>query len=146
MPQIPPVCCSAAIETMRNVKARGFNRVVISMWPSGGDSISDDDDPFWAAAADERMPVCIHINLISRRARQKQRAAAAKATQMSGERGIYGGKAAKANAKAVAGLGSVFSTVPSTIGQLMFTGVFERFPHLHVSMIETGEGCLPHLL
>jgi predicted TIM-barrel fold metal-dependent hydrolase len=119
------------------------------MWPSGGDSISDADDPFWQAAADERMPVCIHINLISRRARQKQRAAASKASAAGGakgEKGIYGGKAAKANAKAVAGLGSVFSVVPSTIGQLIFTGVFERFPELHVSMIETGVGWIPHFL
>ena len=146
MAQIPSLGTDVAIETMRKAKARGFKGVVISMWPSGGDSISDDDDPFWAAAADERMPVCIHINLISRKARQKQRAAAAKASESRGEKGIYGGKAAKANAKAVAGLGSVFSTVPSTIGQLIFTGVFERFPELHVSMIETGVGWLPHFL
>ena len=149
MAQIPSLGTDVAIETMRKAKARGFKGVVISMWPSGGDSISDDDDPFWAACADEGMPVCIHINLISRRARQKQRAAAAKSSAAGGakgERGVYGGKAAKANAKAVAGLGSVFSTVPSTIGQLIFTGVFERFPELHVSMIETGVGWIPHFL
>jgi predicted TIM-barrel fold metal-dependent hydrolase len=146
MAQIPSLGTDVAIDTLRKAKARGFKGVVISMWPSGGESVSDDDDPFWAAAADEGMPVCIHINLISRRTRQKQRAAAAKATQTSGERGIYGGKAAKANAKAVAGLGGVFATVPSTIGQLIFTGVFDRFPALHVSMIETGVGWIPHFL
>src|SRR5207237_7922135 len=107
MAQIPSLRTDVAIETMRKAKARGFKGVVISMWPSGGDSISDDDDPFWSAAADEGMPVCIHINLISRRTRQKQRAAAAKASETRGEKGIYGGKAAKANAKAVAGLGGV---------------------------------------
>jgi predicted TIM-barrel fold metal-dependent hydrolase len=146
MAQMPSLGTDVSIETMRKAKARGFKGVVISMWPSGGESISDDDDPFWAAAADEQMPVCIHINLISRRTRQKQRAAAAKAKDTKGERGIYGGKAAKANAKAVAGLGGVFATVPSTIGQLIFTGVFERFPELHVSMIETGVGWIPHFL
>ncbi|HEV3351366.1 MAG TPA: amidohydrolase family protein [Acidimicrobiales bacterium] len=149
MAQIPSLGTDAAIETMRKAKARGFKGVVISMWPSGGESISDADDPFWAAAADEQMPVCIHINLISRRTRQKQRAAAAKSSAgggAKGEKGIYGGKAAKANAKAVAGLGSVFSVVPGTIGQLIFTGVFERFPGLHVSMIETGVGWIPHFL
>jgi predicted TIM-barrel fold metal-dependent hydrolase len=149
MAQIPSLGTDAAIETMRKAKARGFKGVVISMWPSGGESISDADDPFWAACADEGMPVCIHINLISRRTRQKQRAAAAKSSAgggAKGEKGIYGGKAAKANAKAVAGLGSVFSVVPGTIGQLIFTGVFERFPELHVSMIETGVGWIPHFL
>jgi predicted TIM-barrel fold metal-dependent hydrolase len=140
MAQIPSLGVDSAIETLRKAKARGFKGVVISCWPSGGDSISDDDDPFWAAAADEAMPVCIHINLNSRRARQKQRAASTKR--------LYGSKdkASKANAKAVAGLGSVFATVPSTIGQLIFTGVFERFPELHISMIETGVGWLPHFL
>jgi predicted TIM-barrel fold metal-dependent hydrolase len=89
--------------------------------------------------------VCIHINLASRRARQSQRRAA-EAAAAKGGGGIYGGKAAKANAKAVAGLGSVFSTVPNTIGQLIFTGTFERFPDLHVAMIETGVGWIPHFL
>src|SRR3954452_12986594 len=92
MAQIPSLGTDVAIETMRKAKARGFKGVVISMWPSGGESISDDDDPFWAAAADEGMPVCIHINLISRRARQNQRAAVAKASAgggANGEKGIY---------------------------------------------------------
>src|SRR5438309_7159161 len=98
MAQMPSLGTDVSIEAMRKAKARGFKGVVISMWPSGGESISDDDDPFWAAAADERMPVCIHINLISRRPRQKQRAAAPKAAEKGGDvLGVYGGKAAKAN-------------------------------------------------
>jgi predicted TIM-barrel fold metal-dependent hydrolase len=146
MAQIPSTGIDDAVDTLRKARARGFRGVVISCWPSGGDGIGDDDDPFWAAAADEGMPVCIHINLISRAARQRTRAAAAKA---GGNRTLYGNRddaKSKANAKAVAGLGGVFATVPSTIGQLIFTGTFERFPGLHVSMIETGVGWLPHFL
>ena len=103
MAQIPSLGIDVAVDFLRKAKARGFKGVVISCWPSGGDSISDDDDPFWAAAADEEMPVCIHINLISRRSRQRSRAAAVKA----GGNALYGSadKASKANAKAVAGLG-----------------------------------------
>ena len=89
-----PLGTDSAIEVLRKSRARGFKGVIISCWPSGGDQLTDDDDPFWAAAADEGMPVCIHVNLISRRTRQKQRAAAAKAsaaTGTKGERGIYGG-------------------------------------------------------
>jgi predicted TIM-barrel fold metal-dependent hydrolase len=144
MAQIPSLGTDVAVDWLRKSKARGFRGAVIGCWPSGRDSISDDDDPFWAAAADEDMPVCIHINLISRASRQRSRAAAVKA----GGNALYGNrdKASKANAKAVAGLGGVFATVPSTIGQLIFTGVFERFPDLHISMIETGVGWLPHFL
>jgi predicted TIM-barrel fold metal-dependent hydrolase len=145
MAQMPSTGIDDAVDALRKAKARGFKGVVTSCWPSGGDSISDADDPFWAAASDEDIPVCIHINLASRRARQSQRRAA-EAAAAKGGGGIYGGKAAKANAKAVAGLGSVFSTVPSTIGQLIFTGTFERFPELHVAMIETGVGWIPHFL
>jgi predicted TIM-barrel fold metal-dependent hydrolase len=145
MAQMPSTGIDDAVDALRKAKARGFKGVVTSCWPSGGDSISDADDPFWAAASDEGIPVCIHINLASRRARQSQRRAA-EAAAAKGGGGLYGGKAAKANAKAVAGLGSVFSTVPSTIGQLIFTGTFERFPELHVAMIETGVGWIPHFL
>ena len=36
-----------------------------------------DDDPFWAAAVDEGLPVTIHINIISRKQRSASRKAAA---------------------------------------------------------------------
>ena len=36
--------------------------------------------------------------------------------------------------------------MPNTIGQLIFTGVFERFPSLQIPLIETGVGWIPHLL
>jgi predicted TIM-barrel fold metal-dependent hydrolase len=145
MAQIGSTGVDDAVDTLRKAKATGFHGVVISCWPSGGDSISDDDDPFWATAADEGMPVCIHINLIGRTARQRARAAVA---AQGGTRPLYGDgdKASKANAKAVGGLSGVFSMVPGVIGQLIFTGVFERFPDLHVAMIETGVGWIPYFV
>jgi predicted TIM-barrel fold metal-dependent hydrolase len=146
MAQMPSLGTDSMIEMMRKCKARGFKGVAISCWPSGEDSISDDDDPFWAACADEGMPVCIHIRLVGRKTRQKQRSGSAANVVARGTGAVIDSKEAKANAKAVAGLGSVFSTVPSTIGQLIFTGVFERFPELHVAMIETGVGWIPHFL
>ena len=71
MAQIGSTGVDDAVDTLRKAKARGFKGVVISCWPSAKDGISDDDDPFWAAAEEEQMPVCIHINLISRAARQR---------------------------------------------------------------------------
>ncbi|MDA8401235.1 MAG: amidohydrolase family protein [Actinomycetota bacterium] len=147
--QMPSTGTDDCVEALRKAHAGGFRGVVISCWPSGRDSVSDADDPFWAAASAEGMPVCIHINLISRRARQAQRRAGAErlaASAKKGSAGAHAGRSSKANAKAVAGLGGVFSVVPSTIGQLIFTGVFERFPSLQVNMIETGVGWIPHFL
>lgn len=139
MAQMPGLGIDTAVDGLRKAKARGFRGVVISNWPSGGDMISEDDDPFWAAAADEGMPVTIHINLISRTARQASRAQMGK---LYGE----GEKREMAGAKAAAGLAGVFSMVPSVVGQLIFTGTFERFPDLHVSMIEVSVGWIPHFL
>jgi len=142
MAQIPSLGIDTAVDGLRKAKARGAKGVVIGNWPAGGDGISEEDDEFWAAAQDEGMPVTIHINLISRDARRRQREAAAR----SGGPRFYGGSSPMAGAKAAAGLSGVFSVVPSTIGQLIFTGTFERFPDLHVSMIETGVGWMPHFL
>jgi predicted TIM-barrel fold metal-dependent hydrolase len=140
--QIPSLGIESAVEALHRAKERGFKTVVISCWPSGGDSISSADDLFWAAVQESEMPVCIHILMLSRKARMRARQAAAKA----GGRQLYGEGKEQPGAKAAAGLAGVFSSVPSTIGQLVFTGVFDRFPKLHVSMIEIGVGWLPHFL
>ena len=51
MAQIPSVGIDVSVDYLRKAKARGFKGVVISNWPSGKESLSDDDDAFWAAAA-----------------------------------------------------------------------------------------------
>src|SRR5688500_3632249 len=78
--QMPSIGIDTAVDALRKAKARGAKGVIISNWPSGDDSLSRDDDPFWAAACDEGMPVSIHINIVSR----KQRTAQRKATQKAG--------------------------------------------------------------
>src|SRR4051812_26770446 len=77
MAQIGSTGIDDAVATLRKAKATGFHGVIISCWPSADDDISDVDDAFWAAAQDEGLPVCIHINLVSRSARAKAREAAA---------------------------------------------------------------------
>ncbi len=139
--QIPSLGIDSAVDGLRKAKARGAKGVVVSNWPSGNNAVSTADDPFWAAACDEGMPISIHINVVSRAQRQAQRKAASQGTQS-----IYGGKGEAAKAKAVGGLGNVFSMVPANISQMIFTGVFERFPELRIAWIETGVGWIPHFL
>jgi predicted TIM-barrel fold metal-dependent hydrolase len=147
MAQIPSVGIDVSVDYLRKARARGFKGVVISNWPSGNDAISEADDPFWAAAQDEGMVVCNHINLFSRRQRQQVRAAARKAAeQATGGTTILGRSGANSQARAVGGLGGVFGPATTTISNLIFTGVFERFPALHVAMIEIGVGWIPHFL
>ncbi len=141
--QMPSTGIDDAVDGLKKAVARGFKSVILSCWPSGRDTLSDDDDPFWAAAVEAGVPVAIHINVISRAARQASRQqAAARSSERSD---LYGGTA-RANARAVGGLAGVFSSVPGTISQLIFTGTFERFPDLHIAMIETGVGWIAHFV
>lgn len=150
MAQVPSTGIDDAVDTLRKAAARGFKGVVISCWPSGRESLSDADDPFWAAAVDAGLPVAIHISITSRAARQATRRAAVAKAEADGDRltraDLYGGKSARANAKAVGGLAGVFATVPATVSQLVFTGTFERFPELRIPLIETGVGWIAHFI
>jgi predicted TIM-barrel fold metal-dependent hydrolase len=139
--QIPSLGIDTSIDALRKAKARGAKGVLISNWPSGGASLSLDDDPFWAAAVDEGMPVAVHINIISR----KQRAAGRKAAAAKGN-ALYDMTTEAARAKAIGGMSHVFSMAAGNITAMLFTGVFDRFPQLQVQWIEIGVGWLPHFI
>jgi predicted TIM-barrel fold metal-dependent hydrolase len=141
MAQIPSLGIDTSIDALRKAKARGAKGVVISNWPSGGDGVSTDDDPFWAAAVDEGIPVAVHINIISR----KQRAAGRRAQAKSGN-ARYDMTTEAARAKAIGGMSHVFSMAAGNITSMIFTGVFDRFPELQVAWIEIGVGWLPHFI
>src|SRR4029450_9124538 len=57
--QMPSLGIDSAVDALRKAKARGAKGVLISNWPSGKGGISRDDDPFWAAAVGEGVPVSI---------------------------------------------------------------------------------------
>jgi predicted TIM-barrel fold metal-dependent hydrolase len=139
--QIPSLGIDVAVDALRKAAARGAKGVIISNWPAGGDSLSRDDDPFWAAAVDEGLPVAVHINIISRRQRAAARTAAAKRGNV-----LYDMSSEAARAKAIGGMSHVFSMCAGSITQVLFTGVFERFPDLRMCWIETGVGWLPHFI
>jgi predicted TIM-barrel fold metal-dependent hydrolase len=139
--QMPSIGIDTAVDALRKAKARGAKGVIISNWPSGGDSLSPDDDPFWAAAVDEGIPVSIHINIISR----KQRAAGRQATARTGN-ALYDMSSEAARAKAIGSMSHVFSMTAGSMTQMLFSGVFDRYPELQICWIETGVGWLPHML
>jgi len=139
--QVPSLSIDVAIDTLRKAAARGAKGVIISNWPSGENELSYDDDPFWAAAVDEGMPVAIHINIMSRAQRSAARKTAAKTGNTR-----YDMSSAAARAKAIGSMSHVFSATAGALTQMLFSGVFERFPELQICWIETGVGWLPHLL
>jgi predicted TIM-barrel fold metal-dependent hydrolase len=139
--QMPSLGIDQSVDALRKAKARGAKGVIISNWPSGRENLSPADDPFWAAAADEGVPVAVHINIVSRKQRAAQRKAAAKAGNA-----LYDMSSEATRAKAIGGMSHVFSMCAGNITQMIFTGVFERFPELQMCWIETGVGWIPHLI
>jgi predicted TIM-barrel fold metal-dependent hydrolase len=83
----------------------------------------------------------VHINIISR----AQRSAGRKAAARSGN-ALYDMSSTAARAKAIGSMSHVFSMTAGAITQMLFGGVFERFPELQMCWIETGVGWLPHML
>jgi predicted TIM-barrel fold metal-dependent hydrolase len=140
MYQIPSLGVETAIDYVRRAKEKDAKGVVISCWPTGGDSIGEQDDPFWAACVDADLPVNIHINMIAREARVKQQQGGTGVTA-----GVRKGQS-KANQRAVGGLAGVFSVVPPTISQFIFSGTLDRFPELKIVLVEVGVGWIPHFL
>jgi len=141
LPQVPSLGIDTSVDALRKAKARGAKGVIISNWPSGNQSLTTDDDPFWAAAVDEGLPVSIHINIISRAQRAKARKSAAK----SGNQ-LYDMRSEATRAKAIGGMSHVFSMCADNITSMLYSGVFERYPELQIAWIETGVGWLPHFL
>ena len=138
--QVPNLSVDKGIEYLKRSKEVGFKGVVISSWPSGGETISEDDDRFWEVAEDLNVTIAIHIRLVSRDAGVKRFQAGKAISPGVSDRT----KAQKA--KAIGGLSSVFSVTPDLIGQFIFTGVFDRFPKLQVVWVETGVGWIPHFV
>ena len=59
---------------------------------------------------------------------------------------LYDMSSEATRAKAIGGMSHVFSMATGCMTDLIFTGVFERFPKLQVCWIETGVGSIPHFL
>jgi len=121
--QMPNVGIETTVAELRRAKKDGFRGVAISAWPSGGDNLRPEDDPFWAAAAELDIPVSIHLLL------------AAQQTKFSSSKSA-----------AVAIGASAFSLTMPLITEMIFQGVFDRFPKLRMAAVETGVGWIPHFL
>jgi predicted TIM-barrel fold metal-dependent hydrolase len=138
MYQIPSLGVDVAVQYAKKAAKAGAKGVLLGSWPNGGASISDADDPFWAACAEARLPVHVHIMLETRDALVKQATDAQSAT--SGLQMKEGRK------RAIAQYAGVFTRVCPIISQFLFSGVFDRFPTLQVVFVEVGVGWIPHFL
>ena len=125
-----------AIEEMRRCAELGLKAVCLGVFPSGRDYPTPEDDRFWTAALELRMPITIHVDLV----------------RSGGPLVVYPGETPElrkrigprrdfaAECVKYARSGGVNAM------QLILDGVFERFPALRIFFAENQIGWIPLFL
>ena len=133
--QMPAVGAQEAVKALRAAKKAGDRGVIISGWPSGNEALSLDDDPFWAAAEEEQMPVHIHLGLPQSGARKK--GAGGTAIPIGAE---------KSGLNALVRMGGDIGSASAWMSRMIYSEMFDRFPKLQLVAAETGAGWVPNML
>jgi len=108
----------AVAELDRVLDRPGMRGVVIGCWPNGTLEVTAEDDKLFARLAERGIPLGIHVSL-------GQRMPAAHKAKLPG----YGR----------------FFDAPNRMIELVFAGVFDRFPELDVVFAETDFGWVPYV-
>jgi uncharacterized protein len=108
----------AVAEVERVMDRPGMRGVVMGCYPNGTLAISDADDKVWGVLAERRIPLSIHVSL-------SQTMPAAHKAKLPG----YGR----------------FFDAPNRMIELVFAGVFDRFPELDVVFAEVDFGWVPYV-
>jgi predicted TIM-barrel fold metal-dependent hydrolase len=130
LPVMPATGVDDAVAELQRVVKKGARGVTIGGWPSGGETVSWDDDRFWAAAQDADVPVAVHLGFNS----YFQLAAKKYVPDPDGR---WSARMAIMQTERTAGV------MGTLIANLIYHGVFERFPRLTFLSVETGCGWIP---
>ena len=137
--QMPNIGVEEMVAEMRRARAMGMRGVILSSWPSGGTSLSLEDNAFWAEAEKLEMPVSIHLGVASKQASQ------AKAATVTGM--MEGGGMLSSGAKTVVGYSCAgLDNMPVIIAETILSGLFDKFPRLRFISVEAGAGWVPYFL
>src|SRR5690606_28311257 len=91
----------------------------LGQYPHGGEAIDPVDDALWAAAAERRVPLSIHVSFATTAQGDKKRG------KLTGDMRFF--------------------DVPVRVSQMISTGVFDRFPELVLALVEVDSGWIPYL-
>jgi predicted TIM-barrel fold metal-dependent hydrolase len=123
------------IAEMNHARRIGLRAVGLRDFPSGQTFPTSEDDRFWAAALDLEMPVCIHTTMSRRDGRLFQYA---REPQLERPPDDFIDRLYRhANPSRCGAL---------TVCQLLFAGVFDRFPSLRIYWAENNIGWIPFYL
>ena len=123
---MPALSVEASIAEMERCLKLGFRGVWLNTMPSVGATIRPEDDPFWAAAQANGVAVHFHVRVMRALAKPKPK----------GARGDD-----------LVGLASVgAANMIIDMGEIIQSGVHDRFPNLTWVMVEAGSGWIPYIL
>ncbi len=123
------------IAEMERCAKMGLRAMVLGVFPSGRGYPTPADDKFWTAAVDMDIPISVHVEF------DRQGPRAGKLFEYPKDGGAAagaGGVVAQVANDKFCRLGGVSAT------QLMFAGVFDRFPKLHIDFAENQSGWIAH--
>src|SRR3954466_13192542 len=126
---IPTTGVDAAVEEFERALKLGHRGVLISRYPNGSFIPHPDDDRFWALAADHDLPVGIHIGSFL----------------PSDDAQTWPNSSSMAIVAVSSIAKSGVQSIPVATN-LIFSGLFERFPTLKVVLVEANIGWIPILL
>ena len=134
---IPWTNLKDALSELEHCKQLGLKGVVIGRFPNGRGFPKPEDDQFWSAALDMQMPITVHVEMDRSVERDGKLIEYPRSHPEIGPgRGILD---QLTNAK-FCRLGGVNAV------QLLFAGVFDRFPSLKFFFAENQIGWIPHFL
>jgi predicted TIM-barrel fold metal-dependent hydrolase len=120
MALLPNIGVDVAVKELERIAGLpGMRGAILGQYPHGGELISPDDDPLWAAAEANSLPIAIHVGL---------------ATTAQGD---------KSRIKTTGSLR--FFDAPVRATQFVESGVFDRFPGLRLVLVEVDSSWLPYM-
>jgi predicted TIM-barrel fold metal-dependent hydrolase len=126
---LPTTGLDDCVEELEWALGHGHRGVVISSFPNGGLDPKPEDDRFWGLAEEARCPIAIHIGSFVRGALASRRE--------SWSSLAFVGMAALTKAGG--------QTLP-VVCDVLFSGIFQRFPRLRIVLVESNIGWIPTLL
>ncbi len=130
---MPTTNVKDAVAELEWALAHGHKGAVISTFPNGSLSPSDEDEPFWALARQHDLPISIHIGSFMR----PTGGGTAPAKQIDMQSLAFLGRAGEAKAGGHA--------LP-VVSDLLFAGIWETYPDLKIVLVESNIGWIPTLL
>jgi uncharacterized protein len=133
---MPDIGAEENLAEMKRCKEKGFKAVRLHSFPSGKSQPTPEDDRFWAAALDLDMPVTIHTSF-PRRTDERDVYLMTYPKDPQGEDRPFDFLQRFAR-HGIFHCGAVEAT------QLIFGGVFDRFPNLRIYWAENNIGWIPY--